>query len=59
MKTSIYKTQGSTPEDAFRHIWDLLKYTDDYSIRKNTNGTWEMRIEVVVPTKEKREEFEK
>ena len=59
MKTSNYKAKGSTPDEAVRNIWDILKYTDDFALRKNQNGTWEIRLEVVAPTQSKREEFEK
>ena len=59
MNTSIYKAKGCTPEEAFRNIWDILKYTDDFALRKNQNGLWEVRLEIVAPTQSNREEFEK
>lgn len=59
MNTSIYKAQGRTPDEAFRNIWNILRHTDDFALRKNQNGLWEIRLEVVAPTQSKREEFEK
>lgn len=54
---SIYKSKGKTAQEAFEGIWELLKFTDDYALRK-VGDKWEIRIKVVKPTRKEREDFE-
>lgn len=55
---SVYKSGGKTAKEAFDGIWDLLKYSDDYCLRKD-DGEYQIRLEVKEPTREVREDFEK
>lgn len=53
---SIYKSKGKTAQEAFEGIWELLKFTDDYALRK-VGDEWEIRLKVVKPTRTEREDF--
>jgi hypothetical protein len=54
---SIYKSKGKTAQEAFEGIWELLKFTDDYALRK-VGDEYEMRLKIVKPTRKELEEFE-
>ena len=54
---SIYKSKGKTAQEAFEGIWELLKFTDDYALRK-VGDEYEMRLKIVNPTSKELEEFE-
>ena len=57
MTKKVYKGYGKTPQEAFESLWDLMRLTDDACLRQEADG-WRIRLNVVPPTDEERNEFE-
>ena len=57
MTKKVYKGYGKTHQEAFESLWDLMRFTDDACLRQE-GDRWRIRLNVVPPTDEERNEFE-
>ena len=53
-----YKSVGKTPQEAFEKIWDLMKYREDYCLKKVSDTEWHIKVVVVPPTLQQMQRFE-
>ena len=56
-RLTICKGAGKTPQEAFASIWELLKYRDDYCLRK-VGDEWRIKLYVLPPTMRQMMDFE-
>lgn len=53
----IYKSRGKSAEEAFAKIWEIMKFHDDYCLKRD-GDEWVIRLEVHPPSREVRRDFE-
>lgn len=57
MESYVYFGSGKTPQEAFESLWEALRQSDNYCLRKE-DGKWNIRLSVEPPTNEERTQFE-